>query len=265
MIVQRAFAICKNIFFEIYNNINDFNYKYELFKIKKKIKEISFYAYEILPFTQDILLEVLLDNSYNGETLFDVGAYKGKYTLPFLIKNKDNVVVAFEPNHQSFEHLLTNVRCNSCLDRLKAYNIGLSNYDNKIPFYISSERGRSSFSKKHVEYKRNFIKEVKMVPIKALDSIIGELPYPNHIKIDSEGFDLKILQGMKNTISKYRPIIYFEPHLSVNKKTDVERYFKNIGYKVVELGYSWICIHQSSVRKTYINNFDEYKKDYYVR
>jgi hypothetical protein len=37
-----------------------------------------------------------------------------------------------------------------------------------------------------------------------------DLPPPDVVKIDVEGHELKVFQGMQNTISKHRPVIFYE-------------------------------------------------------
>ena len=33
---------------------------------------------------------------------------------------------------------------------------------------------------------------------------------PNFIKIDTDGFDFKVLRGANNTLKTYKPVIFFE-------------------------------------------------------
>ncbi|MFX0136246.1 MAG: FkbM family methyltransferase, partial [Candidatus Hodarchaeota archaeon] len=180
----------------------------------------------------------------NGDILFDVGAYYGKYSLAFLAKDKENKVVAFEPNPESHLKLLKNIKCNEVSDRIKSYNIGLSDCDNILSFYISSTSGRSSFNEYNAKYDGNYIIDIKKIQVKSIDSIIKYLPKPNHIKIDAEGYEFKILKGMKKTILKYKPIIYYEPHKNINIKKSIEKtekFFDEIRYKIIKFDYPWIC------------------------
>ena len=48
-------------------------------------------------------------------------------------------------------------------------------------------------------------------PIYTLDTIVQKSSFsPNFIKIDTDGFDFKVLRGAVATIKAYAPIIYFE-------------------------------------------------------
>lgn len=247
-------AILRNIYYKI----NDLNYRFELIKLVKKVNDVNFSSFEVLPYSiKDKLLHSILDNCRNGETLYDIGAYVGFYTLSFTAKYKNNKVVSFEPNPESFMNLLKNIRCNNFCDSIELYNIGLSNCEDVLPFYISSTKSRSSFNKFNAEYNNNYIVESKNISVKSLDSIIEELPKPDHIKIDAEGFELKILEGMKDTISKYQPIIYFEPHEISNNKRDnrnrdknIKQFFSDMEYSISKIGYPCICKPHATSPKT---------------
>lgn len=47
--------------------------------------------------------------------------------------------------------------------------------------------------------------------LRTLDSIIAESAFTPHlIKIDTDGFDFKVLRGAQNTLQTHKPVIYFE-------------------------------------------------------
>ena len=44
-----------------------------------------------------------------------------------------------------------------------------------------------------------------------LDEVVSKEKFePNILKIDTDGFDFKVLRGSKNTLKEYKPVIFFE-------------------------------------------------------
>lgn len=74
---------------------------------------------------------------------------------------------------------------------------------------------------------------------KTLDTILlkyPELQNSNLLKIDTDGFELNILQGAKKTLAKIQPVLYFEftPDAYINNKQDPYEIFRMLlkfGYK----------------------------------
>lgn len=80
--------------------------------------------------------------------------------------------------------------------------------------YISSSDSASSFIQEHALARGGGIKKTSIVEVTTLDHLVFEhnFPPPNHIKIDTEGFEEQVLEGAKKTIQAYRPNIYAEIH-----------------------------------------------------
>ena len=63
-----------------------------------------------------------------------------------------------------------------------------------------------------------------------------KLHLPTIIKIDVEGYEFEVLQGLRETIKKSRPIIFLELHLAHFKNSGPDRervldFLKNLDYK----------------------------------
>jgi FkbM family methyltransferase len=191
----------------------------------------------------DILLSELYDHAVKNETIYDIGAYHGVYTLA--LASKGCLVYAFEPNPNSYEKLLTNVNLNG-FKNVKAFNIGLSDHRNMLEFFVSSDPGRSSFHRFNATYGGNKIVSIKRIDVDTLDNLIEEkrIVPPNHIKIDVEGHELKILRGGKATIMKYRPMIWLEIHETSygNYRVDkLNQILSSMEYQITKYGDKWIC------------------------
>jgi FkbM family methyltransferase len=126
-----------------------------------------------------------------GDYVWDVGANVGYYTRLFAERvGADGQVFAFEPTPTNFARLLSNTS-NLTNVRLRPYGLGQAN--GQLAFQQGSDDlGATS----------RVIEEAgggrMVVEIRAAASVIhdGEALPPNAIKIDVEGFEYEVLQGL---------------------------------------------------------------------
>lgn len=90
--------------------------------------------------------------------------------------------------------------------------MGCGNVPGVIQFQISKSRDSSTFVKAEMSAGFEIEQEVP-VRVDSIDNILRERGYriPDVIKIDAEGFDLKVLQGARSCHGKTR-LIFIECH-----------------------------------------------------
>jgi FkbM family methyltransferase len=148
-----------------------------------------------------------------GEIFYDVGANIGVYTvLAAMCTGENGRVFAFEPHCLSFSRLLDNIRVNNLERIVTPCNFALHDQQGFFPFNYFSEEAATSHSQigtasenSEIEFKPE-ISELKYSA--SIDSLIAtrKFPPPHHIKIDVDGNELKILQGMSTLMkSAQRP------------------------------------------------------------
>ncbi len=159
-------------------------------------------------------------NPSEDEVFVDVGANRGESIQSMLNFDKfKNKIIAFEPNSFIFNNLKNYFKG---ISRIEFFNIGLGNEEGEANLYIPFYKkwmfdGLSSFKKEEAEewLKTRFwnfkeqhlsVKEV-ICQINTLDSFNLK---PYFIKIDVQGFELKVLQGATGTIKKHDPIFLIE-------------------------------------------------------
>jgi FkbM family methyltransferase len=222
--------------------LNDINYKYKIYAFKRRFQNVTFKSYDFSS-CNDILLSELYARASKNEIVYDIGAFHGTYTLP--LAAKECLLYAFEPNPDSFNKLLINVNLNG-FKNATAYNIGLSQSQNYLKFFVSSDPSRSSFNHYNAVYGRNKIVDTTYVKLETIDNLVEnkKINPPHHVKIDVEGHDLEVLRGGEETIITYKPTIYFEPHEISNgniREKELHQFFKTTGYKITKYGHQWIC------------------------
>jgi FkbM family methyltransferase len=177
---------------------------------------------------------------HSGDVVFDVGAHIGEKTEEYL-KLGARLVVAFEPQPACIPRLIKKFKNNN---RIALEFVGLSSTDGTIPFYhFDSEHpaGIATFSKDLTEYGR-FVEEktvwskVSLLPVTTLDTMITKHGLPHFCKIDVEGYEYEVLQGLSQPI----PIISFEFMCEYFDKAELcLAYLMNLGYRYFNFGDNW--------------------------
>lgn len=148
-----------------------------------------------------------------GEIFYDVGANIGVYTILAATRTgKNGRVFAFEPHCGSFLRLLDNIRVNNLENIVTPCNFALHDQQGFFPFTYFSEEAATSHSQigsSSDDSEMGFKPEISELKYSAsIDSLIAtkEFPPPHHVKIDVDGNELKILQGMSTLLkSPQRP------------------------------------------------------------
>ena len=133
-------------------------------------------------------------------TIIDAGAFTGDSLQKFYNRYGERIAgyYAFEPNKENYEKLkATVIKSGLDVDRVKTYNAGVS--DQSIELMVSGKDSGGEFS---LLITGEDGVSVQTVAIDDLDiSVRGKLC----IKMDIEGFEMKALEGAKETISRYKP------------------------------------------------------------
>lgn len=149
-----------------------------------------------------------------GMTVYDVGAFQGLLTLFFASRAK--AVVCFEPNTQTHKRLMENLRLNG-VKNVEVRKVGVgSRHETRKMVGNSLMLGGSSVEGKMVEgmLRAGVGTVVEEISIVTLDEEIpqADLPPPDFIKIDIEGWEIEALRGARNTLEVYKPTLFLEMH-----------------------------------------------------
>ncbi|MAR69658.1 MAG: hypothetical protein CMH74_03970 [Nitrospina sp.] len=157
------------------------------------------------------------------DIVIDVGANIGYYTL--LMAKSDAYVHSYEPELNNFKLLEKNVFENNLISNVSLYNKAVSNFEGFSKLYLSNETtGEHKLNFDRFQ-NNNFI-QVEVTKIN-LDKI-------DFAKIDVEGEELHVLQGMKQLPNKI--MIEFNPEEIKKSGIDFKDFFQFIEkYKIREI------------------------------
>lgn len=236
-----------------YYRLAGLNYRHRALATEKRVRHGSFRSYELYDrHGNDWLLAALLDRYRDDEVVVDIGANTGVYALSVAAEYPDATVVALEPNPRTLEGLRANVAASGFGDRIRSLGIGLGDENGSLPFYRSSYHELSSFNRFNAERFGARILATEWVPSRTLDSLVeeGEIPPPDHVKIDTEGWGLAVLRGARRTLDAHRPLVYVEPHARTAGESDdrgeTARAMRDLltaaDYTIIPGEDGWICV-----------------------
>lgn len=141
----------------------------------------------------------------SGDVLVDVGANVGMYTV-WAAKTRGVRVFAFEPESQNFALLNRNILLNSLGDQVNAYCLAMSDVAGLSQLHLSQFMAGGSCHSlgEQVDFKHEPMKPAYSQGCVSarLDDLVagGVVPEPDHIKIDVDGFEPKVITGARRII-----------------------------------------------------------------
>lgn len=151
--------------------------------------------------------------------IWDIGANIGVYTA--VAAEWGGNVYAFEPGDKARKELLDNLQLNSLNDNARVLGYALSN-----------KTGTSRLSREKRSGTRTVGEKGNKIQIRTGDSL--DEPLPEIVKIDVEGHELDVLDGMEGVLSQV-DTLYIEVHENHGiKKIDVYRRLWESGLKLEE-------------------------------
>ena len=164
----------------------------------------------------------------SGDLVFDVGANVGSRSKLFL--NIGAKVVAFEPQPELCEHLTQHLRLHK---RFTIMPTALGSNLSVVKLKISDAHVLSSMSNRWIKSTTqsgrfasyNWNKSID-VKVDTLDNMLTKFGVPRFVKIDVEGYELEVLQGLS------RPV----KHLSLEFTSEDVDNFKKCLRRINEIG-----------------------------
>ena len=178
---------------DVYLNLDsDFEYRVRLNSCKKEPETIDWLETHLKP----------------GDVLYDVGANVGAYSLIAAKCHGGKVkVFSFEPAFLNYAQLCRNVLLNRCEGTVVPFHVALSDATGINNFNLRSLVSGSAVHAfgETIDVSGKEFSPVAVQPVLGyrLDDFIQqfELPAPNHVKIDVDGIEFQILQGMEQALS----------------------------------------------------------------
>lgn len=175
--------------------------------------------------------------------VFDIGANIGNHTIYFKKHLKAKRVYSFEPVPLNADLLEKNIKVNELSD-IFVYRTAVGSRSGKGDLSINEQNMGQC---KLVESPKGNI------PILAIDEL--DIEQPDFVKIDVEGYELEVLNGMVNILSSSSPIIWIE----INERFhEVDCFLDQYDYVLIDkINFNHIYAKYDNQRKKldYLNEF----------
>jgi FkbM family methyltransferase len=155
--------------------------------------------------------------------IFDVGAFTGVFSLAAVAAHPTCFVMAFEPSSVTYSRLLVNISANAFDARIAPVWCGLGKDNSKLDLHHPSGVYVLSSDESFVTNRVGEPWFSEAVPVLTLDHLLAnqeryrtqiiinvDFPSVDLIKIDVEGFELDVLEGMRGVFERDRPTAIVE-------------------------------------------------------
>lgn len=203
--IERKDYILKHNFLELNKLFSDTEIKEQkecskaLNAARKKFQKFNIEDYKLEVFYGLSGLRWLpqnIQNKIKGGIFLDIGAFVGDSSIALADAFEPEKVYAFEPEKNNFQTLSNNAKIET-----KIIPVKLAISDKKGEVFISQSKSESQIS--------NVNKGGEKVITETIDNFVREngISRVSLIKMDIEGEEMRALEGAKETIAKYKPVL----------------------------------------------------------
>ena len=189
---------------------------------------------------REIETQIWIKSFQENGVFLDVGANIGLFSILASQIHPDLKVISFEPHIPCFETLFQNIKINKS-ENVLPINIALSNKNELNTFnYMKTQSGTAkSVFGKSIDYQGNEFNPQLSLPALSLkgDTFfeIYNLEIPNYIKIDVDGIEMDVLQGMTNILKSSNLKSIMVEANSERMEQELHLFMLKYGFKIFQI------------------------------
>ena len=180
----------------------------------------------IKPF-EPLTHEFLVKNAKESDVFLDIGAHIGMYSIR--LAQKVSKVIALEPEPKNYSFLYKNILVNNLSNKVIPLPIAVSDKDGYANLCIRISSGAST-----LEDSLNCKRKTKIITL-TVDTLLKILKIwkVDMIKIDVEGHEARVINGMRRLLSYNPPRVLV---IEIRKRNlYLLKMFAELGYNIVKL------------------------------
>ena len=156
--------------------------------------------------------KLMIQQFRSARCFADVGAHLGYYTCLACKFVPGGTIYAFEMDRFNYSLLEENLKLNGC-ENVYALNVAVSDTSGVASYACKSER-LSPMLRLSTGTSPTDSDKVIPVQVISLDEYFHNREIPDLVKIDVEGAEMKVLEGMSRILEKVSPKLFIEVHPS---------------------------------------------------
>jgi FkbM family methyltransferase len=214
--------------------------------IRLKVHPESRYSFEEFSYGSPEMvdeLDAFIAKTSNKRRLLDVGALHGVFSLVFATRDPAKEALAVDASPIAFAKLLYNIHKNEA-SNVTAWECALSSEAGFLEMHYDWEHAVAGGATADERPLR--------VESQTGDALCAAHSFaPDVMKIDVEGHELRVVEGLRATIAENRPLIFLELHPAMmraneanGRPADLVRVLAELGYPNAELGGSTVSIEK---------------------
>lgn len=248
--------------------INFFNY----FKYRKKkevIKNIGGFKMILDPKGKGIQKQLLINGDREvlardvfkkelkkGDIVLEAGANMGHYLfLEAGIIGKEGLIYAIEPSQKNYTILSRNLKLNNTekITNIKKFNFAFGNKNKDVLFEIHPFCNMSRI----IEKKPRFSGKIEKIKMLTIDKFLEKKKKPTVIRMDVEGDEYIILEGMKKLLKINPPrLLYIETHFKAMGDKRTKTFLTTLKKRGYEIKHCFL--YETATSKIpFLNYLDE--------
>ena len=143
------------------------------------------------------------------DTMLDIGANIGWYSLVIAASNKSACIHSFEPIPSTFARLENNCLLNNS-ENINCHNYGFSSTPGSFPFYFYPEGGINASMRNLSKREDAKVVQCQLITLDDFSSNHLTDSRCDFLKCDVEGNELSVLEGGISFLSQHKPILFLE-------------------------------------------------------
>lgn len=202
-----------------------------------------------------------------GMVVLDIGAHTGMYAVPMAkIVGPAGKVYALEPEQAGYDAIQHNREINE-LENLVAIQAVVSDESGKAKFYVRPDKDTHSLFEHTLAPSPLGVQHTVEVAMHTVDEMIagGLIEVPDFVKIDTEGAELKVLTGMRESAAQIWCVLV-EIHEGALGLQGIDNPKKAVEAQLERLGFTQLSylddIHLLATRFDHTSTEIEQKRDH---
>jgi len=217
------------------------------------------------PFSPELIQELSQFIS-PGDTVLDIGAHTGDYTLPLaLAAGASGCVFAWEPNPFVYSVLYENSKLNRDKTNIIPVNAAASDQEGKLVFFYSDPgycnggrfEGVSKWSHGHPF---QLTVQARNAATWLLENHPERLDKLSFVKVDTEGHELVVLRSLSPILKLTKPTLHLEMfrRLPRDKRIELIGELNQMGYSAYRAGGAFNYFPVEELNNRNVMNWDAY-------